>query len=456
MKNLSVVTTLFLLMGCGGRPKIEGIILDNFGQPVEGAKVTIVGTTLSGETDKNGGYAAPFVPGQFTVRYEALGYIAEERSFTVASETSLPAEAVTLIRIPPKPGVWLVREGEYLPLARGLVLECPEQARNAMRMFSVDASGTLLRRPANTEVADLVFVDNFPGRQLLLGGGMGMIVQPLHPRREKSPVVEEEIREIGEIQIRRASLKPGSYSFITVEDDPRWDWRPSETGFAFQVLAPGEPEPISAIDQGDGSWSVVKPGEAKDGLLVNRKGFVTFEGLPLGRLDFCAPSALRISRPSPRKGYIYTVLWDGDHGGTDAFVIDPKTQSIHVRGIVQEYRVEGYSYPVENRVGSEIFWSPDESYAITPDIGEVQDHINVIDLKMRRSVHLSVGHKERNECDLQSISTKGSRWLTPTEFVFHVDVGKNPWSEVPCPADNRGPTYEGTVNVETLKIEYRR
>jgi len=449
---------LFLcaITGCGSRPKVEGVVLDNFGKPVSDAKVMIAGTTLAAKTGRDGRYAVPFVPGQFTVRYESPGHVAEERSFTIASEVSVPAEAVTLLRLPPKPGIWLVETEGYAPIAQGLVLECIEQQRATQRMFSVDTSPTLLHRPPTPGGAKLVFVDNLPGRQLLLRGSLGMITQPLLANPETGPLVEEKSRAFGDVLVRETSLESGFYSFISIEDDRRWGWRPSETGFALQILAPGQSAPVSAVDKGTSAWPTLKPGETKQGLSVTRKGFVTFKGQPLGRLDFCSPSALRVSRPSARKGYLYVVLWDGDHGGTEAYVVDPREGSVRVRGIVQKFRPEGYSYPVENRVGPEIFWSPDERYAVTPDIGEVQDHINVIDLEGRRSTHLSLGHFERNECDAQVVMMNGSRWRSATEFVFRVDVAENPWSDIPCPDRAQNPQYEAVVNVETLAVDFER
>ncbi len=60
----------------------------------------------------------------------------------------------------------------------------------------------------------------------------------------------EESRAVGNALVRKASLEPGFYSFISIEDDRRWGWRPSETGFAFQILAPGQSAPVSAVDTG--------------------------------------------------------------------------------------------------------------------------------------------------------------------------------------------------------------
>lgn len=200
---------------------------------------------------------------------------------------------------------------------------------------------------------------------------------------------------------------------------------------------------------------VLNPGEASRGVVYEKNGSVTFQGKALGQLDVPAGSKVLIAEPSPLKGYTFIVPWDGDQGGIKGLVIDG-SKRIAVADIVQKYKPEGYQYPVENRVGPEIKWSPDEAYAVTPDIGEVQDHINIVDLRSGRSTHFHVGNLEQGECEIQGVNLTDARWSGTREIIFEITVSENPWSDIECPKNAKYPLYQATVNVETKEIKLQK
>ena len=68
------------------------------GQPLAGARITVVGTSLITQTNANGRYTVARVPvGQATVRATAVGFGAQSRTVTVtAGETTVVDLALTL------------------------------------------------------------------------------------------------------------------------------------------------------------------------------------------------------------------------------------------------------------------------------------------------------------------------------------------------------------------------
>lgn len=209
------------------------------------------------------------------------------------------------------------------------------------------------------------------------------------------------------------------------------------------MASQGSPEPIT-----------LKPGEVKQGIDYSKSGSVSYQGQLLGQLDVPAGSTVLIVGPSPMKVYSFVVLWDGDSGGIKGYVIDGDAKKIVVKNIVKEFVADGFK--VQNRIGSEISWSPDEAYAVTPDIGEVQDHINIIDVQSGSSDRVNIGKLERNECEIQAISIKNSRWRGSRELVFDVLIEENPWSEAECPKNVKYPRYEAVVNVETKEVKFQK
>jgi TonB-linked SusC/RagA family outer membrane protein len=100
--RLSVVA-LLTLAGIAGtaRPAtaqatgtIAGAVTDQAGQPVAGARIAIVGTTLVGLTKADGQYVISNVPaGAATVRIALIGYAAVSRSVTVVADETVRVDA---------------------------------------------------------------------------------------------------------------------------------------------------------------------------------------------------------------------------------------------------------------------------------------------------------------------------------------------------------------------------
>ncbi len=98
------------------RTVIEGKILDGFGQPVKDATVKVEGTQFTSQSNGNGEYSVSYVPGDIKVLISKEGFT--ETSFTVkiSTESTFPAETMTIYEIPKEEGIFILQDGNYKAL----------------------------------------------------------------------------------------------------------------------------------------------------------------------------------------------------------------------------------------------------------------------------------------------------------------------------------------------------
>lgn len=194
---------LLALAGCGDKARIEGVVLDNFSQPVAGVEVQIAGTTLAVETDARGRYAIPYYPGSVRVVYRKGGYQQASREFKVTGETVIPAEPVGLFKHPPKgQGVWFEAAAEYVPLepASTVALVEKEPGTRYRRVWTyhvgdeiteIEIDPALRIGESNRYMVDLAVI--LPEFVLLEGQGSTFRFQP-------RPELEEQVAGVPRVQ----------------------------------------------------------------------------------------------------------------------------------------------------------------------------------------------------------------------------------------------------------------
>jgi tetratricopeptide (TPR) repeat protein len=101
-----------------GGASLNGLVIDNFGKPLDGVDVSIVNTGFHGVTDKNGRYRLEYIPGRFEVRYNKREHAEISLALEPATAASFPVKDIVLHRIPPRPDVWLVGDNDYVTLNR--------------------------------------------------------------------------------------------------------------------------------------------------------------------------------------------------------------------------------------------------------------------------------------------------------------------------------------------------
>lgn len=122
--------TLLALPACGKRAIIEGIVKDNFSDPVQDVTVKVEGTTFQTTTNGDGKYSVEYIPGAITISYLKPNYTPANRQLSVVVKDRVPAEEVILTKLPPGNGIYLLDGKNLIPLPTGIVriheVPCPD------------------------------------------------------------------------------------------------------------------------------------------------------------------------------------------------------------------------------------------------------------------------------------------------------------------------------------------
>lgn len=107
---------LLLLAACGSEPRLEGKVVDLWGQPVEGATVMMVGQPERPLTDHEGRYSLPLVPGRHVLKAGRDGYIQDHAEIEIVDGAKTQGPLFRLYRKPEAPGYYLVGSSGYTAL----------------------------------------------------------------------------------------------------------------------------------------------------------------------------------------------------------------------------------------------------------------------------------------------------------------------------------------------------
>lgn len=107
---------LLLLAACGSEPRLEGKVVDIWGEPVEGATVMMVGQPERPLTDHEGRYSLPLVSGKHVLKVGRDGYIQDHAEIEIAEGTRAEGPLFRLYRKPEEAGYYLVGSNGYTEL----------------------------------------------------------------------------------------------------------------------------------------------------------------------------------------------------------------------------------------------------------------------------------------------------------------------------------------------------
>lgn len=212
---------------------------------------------------------------------------------------------------------------------------------------------------------------------------------------------------------------------------------------------------LSLVSPGKQPYLVLRPGSNAHDFSFSRGGSVYYKNRLIHRFESLDVSLeLHVSRPSPLRGYFHAVFWDTDKGGVGWVIIDSKNRSVVARS--SKYSANG----LVQVTGEEIRWSPAERYAIVPERGEVQRHVNVIDLDRGAVSSVDIGNLEQNKCQLQHIDSNDGKWLNDETYLFQVGIENMPahWREqgVVCNENERYAGYKVTLYARTRRFQLKR
>jgi hypothetical protein len=199
--------------------EVAGKVLDNFGHPLPGATVTVDKTTFTTTTDNNGSYSVGYVPGKVLVTISKPGYLSQNLDLDIATETSYPAQALTLYKLPAGRGIFFFGASDYTALPLGQVSDYQPLGVYTM------ASG-LQQEPMTSSVkgnyvtigggTELTFLST-DQRDIKLYGvrpdGVYAVVPNMGPMT--ATVYQDKVVHITPgITVRKATLPSGKYAFV--------------------------------------------------------------------------------------------------------------------------------------------------------------------------------------------------------------------------------------------------
>ncbi len=118
---LFLMITTFLV-SCG-EPTINGKLIDNFDNPIVGAKVEIEGTSFTTKTNSKGEYEINFVPGEIKLKYSKENYLDTIFNVKISTKDDFPAQIVKTYKVPKKGEMFFVSKEGYQELPTMIIRE---------------------------------------------------------------------------------------------------------------------------------------------------------------------------------------------------------------------------------------------------------------------------------------------------------------------------------------------
>ncbi len=105
---LFIVLGAILATGCDNNERIDGKILDAFGEPLPDVTVKIGKTTFSAKTDSSGQYLLDYAPGTMRLTFSKDGYTTMDLRLDIQQKTHFPVETMYLFPIPIENGIFYI------------------------------------------------------------------------------------------------------------------------------------------------------------------------------------------------------------------------------------------------------------------------------------------------------------------------------------------------------------
>ena len=208
---------------------LRGRTIDGFGKPMNSANITVVSNgsktkTTSGPT---GVFSISYNPGKLKITFDKEGYVSQHIPLSV-DEIELSVGDITLWKIPPKGGLFVVGDGNYIEINSS---EYYSETSSKERRFLVKGSPTVIKGQ------DVKIIDFQTDNPLVIGktlysvdskGSVGSIV--FYPSQKYVLNKEEDTytKIADNVGMRKINLPPGRYFYCTGEITIR-----SKIGFGF-------------------------------------------------------------------------------------------------------------------------------------------------------------------------------------------------------------------------------
>ncbi len=249
--SLGVLFLLTSLTSCGKAKRIEGSVVSESGQPLEGVHVQVANSEFVATTNKEGRYSLDYVPGTIQIIYRQDGRLADTLSLTLAQKSYFPVSEVQLLATPSQPGVvWISPKG-YVSLPAAGVRERVVQAGRTIfdrEIHDFEPEG----EPVAVETRKPRFLDTSPVGMFLvkLDGRHRMATVSystfgVNSKTDAEIVTETQRRRAESCLERTAELAPGDYAYVSFPSNTMIR-KPGSPCYYFRVISDGA-APAAAI-----------------------------------------------------------------------------------------------------------------------------------------------------------------------------------------------------------------
>ena len=252
-----------LLKPINGQGLLIGRIIDNFNQPVSGVSVKIYGSNLEVETDREGKYQLPYVPGQIRVIVSHDGYDPHEFNLNLTTSSTYPVEDKRIVKEPPGNGIYAVGAEDWLALSKCTIVQTEvdsgDISKDGANRFGVrgtpcqiitDKSPYFLDA-TNSEYGLLLYRVLKDGtiinvkRESGLSGAMGLVSND-GPGGTPIKILHGTVKG-NDRPIYGGELTPGIYAFVQKPFGPIKVVYPTDTCYLFEYKPLGDSASVNAL-----------------------------------------------------------------------------------------------------------------------------------------------------------------------------------------------------------------
>lgn len=209
---------------------LRGRVIDGFGKPINFANIAVVssGSKTKTTSDAAGVFSIDYNPGNLKLTFDKEGYVSLYVPLSLDEKTDLSVGDITLWKIPPKGGLFVVGDGDYIGINN---TEYYSEASSKERRFYIKGSPTVIKGQ------DIKIIDFQTDNPLVVGktlysvdskGSLGSII--FYPSQKYVLNKEEDTytKIADNVGMRKVNLPLGRYFYCTGEITIR-----SKIGFGF-------------------------------------------------------------------------------------------------------------------------------------------------------------------------------------------------------------------------------
>jgi hypothetical protein len=209
---------------------LHGRVIDGFGKPIPFANIEVLsdGSKSKTTSDPTGIFSVGYNPGNIKLTFNKEGYVPAYIPLSLDERTDLSIGDITLWKIPPKGGLFVVGDDDYIAINNA---EYYSESSSKERRFYVKGSPTAVKGQA------LRIIDFQIDNPLVIGktlyrvdskGSVGNIV--FYPSQKYVLNKEDDsyTKIADNVGMRKVNLPPGRYFYCTGEITIR-----SKSGFGF-------------------------------------------------------------------------------------------------------------------------------------------------------------------------------------------------------------------------------